>query len=205
MKLIGITGGVGAGKSQLLDYIGKHYASRIYLADEVAHLVQEPGQPCYEKMVALLGEEILTETGIIDKGKMAAKIFSQGDLLDQVNAIVHPAVKDYLLKQIELAEEDPSIDLVFIEAALLIECGYKAIVDEMWYIFASEDVRKDRLAKARGYSDEKIKNIMSSQLSEEAFRENCDYTIDNSFDLEFSFSQIRNRLCYLGFQDRCRA
>ncbi len=75
MKVIGITGGVGSGKSVLLDYIGRKYKCRIILADEAAHKVKEPGQPCYKKLVSLLSAEILNEDGTIHKGKMAGKIF----------------------------------------------------------------------------------------------------------------------------------
>ena len=76
MKVIGITGGVGAGKSEILSYIRERYNCRILLADEAAHKVKEKGQPCYEKLVALLSDEILDETGNINKVKMAEKIFS---------------------------------------------------------------------------------------------------------------------------------
>ena len=74
MKFIGITGGIGAGKSEILSYIRKHYICEIYLADEVAHLVKEPGTKCYEKLIELLGKEILSPDGQIDKGKMAGRI-----------------------------------------------------------------------------------------------------------------------------------
>ena len=76
----------------------------------------------------------------------------------------------------------------------MIETGYKAIVDELWYIYASEDVRKARLESNRGYTPEKIAQIMDKQLSEEAFREACDFVIDNSGSLEDSFRQIDRHL-----------
>ena len=95
MKIIGITGGVGSGKTQVLSYIEKHYKCRIVRSDETAHLLYEPGQECYKKLVALLGLEILAEDKTIDKGKMAAVIFSNKMLLERVNQIVHPEVKNY--------------------------------------------------------------------------------------------------------------
>lgn len=194
MRLIGITGGVGAGKSSILEYIRAHYRCRIYLADEVAHEVKKPGQPCYQALAALLGQEILKENGEIHKGRMAEKIFRDGTLLEQVNAIVHPAVQAYLLERIREAREDGRVELFFIEAALLIECGYRNIVDEMWYIHTREEVRRRRLAESRGYSAEKIEQIMSSQLTEEEFRAGSDFVIDNSGAPEESFRQIREKL-----------
>lgn len=201
MKLIGITGGVGAGKTEILSFIKRHYCCKIYLADQVAKDIQMPGQTCYEQMVALLGEDVLCMDGTIDKGKMAAKIFAEPDLLLQVNAIVHPAVREYLLAAIEKAKQDEETELFFIEAALLIECGYGQIVDEMWYVYASDEVRRARLRASRGYSDEKITQIMESQLTEEAFRENSDFIIDNSGTLAESYSQIREKLEAYTWQD----
>lgn len=194
MKFIGITGGIGAGKSEILSYIRKHYICEIYLADEVAHLVKEPGTKCYEKLIELLGKEILSPDGQIDKGKMADRIFADAGLLEQVNDIIHPAVKEFLLEHLELAKQKGRTELFFVEAALLIEGGYRELVDEMWYIYASEDVRRTRLKQTRGYSDEKITHIMAKQLDEALFRKNCDFVIDNSGALEDSYRQIDKKL-----------
>lgn len=86
MRLIGITGGVGAGKSTILAYIRAHYRCRIYLADEVAHAVKEPGQPCYQALVSLLGSEILEEDGHIHRGRMAERIF-QDEGIDRKSVV----------------------------------------------------------------------------------------------------------------------
>ena len=194
MKLIGITGGVGAGKSEILSYIRKHYKCEIYLADEVAHLIKRKGERCYDRLVKLLGEKVLEPSGEIDKGKMAARIFADETLLEQVNAIVHPEVRYYLEDRIREAKDNPQIELLFIEAALLIEAGYDDILDEMWYIYANEAVRRKRLRENRGYSAEKIEQIISAQLSEEEFRAACDFVIDNSGELSESYKQINEKL-----------
>ena len=194
MRLIGVTGGVGAGKSEILQYVKQNYKCEVYLADEVAHKVQEPGQPCYEKLVEIMGKGVLKPDGTIDRTIMASRIFLERELLLRVNALVHPAVQKYLLNRVKEARENPQIELFFIEAALLIETGYKEIVDEMWYIHADEEVRRKRLALSRGYAPLKITQIMDMQLSEEAFRSASDFIIDNSGTLEESFRQIDERL-----------
>lgn len=194
MRIIGITGGVGAGKSEILSFIRKNYPCEIYLADEVAHKIKEKGQPCYEQLVELLGREVLKEDGEIDKAKMAAIIFADERILQRVNEIVHPGVKEYILARIKEAEEKKSVELFFIEAALLIEAGYETMVDELWYIHADKEVRRKRLQENRGYSSEKIEQIMNCQLSEEDFFEKCDFVIDNSGKIEDSYNQIRNKL-----------
>ena len=124
MKVIGITGGVGAGKSEVLAFLSKHYNCRVIMADRVAHQLEEPGGRCYEPLLALLGSDVLTLDGRIDRQKMAARIFGDSLMLQQVNAIVHPAVKEYLLEQIAQERAAKKFAYLFIEAALLLEEGY---------------------------------------------------------------------------------
>lgn len=194
MKVIGITGGVGAGKSRILTYLKEHTKCRIIMADQVAHELEKPGMACYEKLLALLGEDILAENGEIHKALFAARIFARKELLAQVNEIVHPAVKEYILHAIEEERENGQSDYLFIEAALLIEDGYEEIVDEMWYIHTDEQVRRARLKSSRGYTDEKIDGIMRGQLSEEEFYRHCPVVIDNSGTLEHVYRQIDEKL-----------
>lgn len=191
---IGITGGVGAGKSEILKYIRTHYNCEIYLADEVAHLVKKKGTACFAELVELLGEDVVGEDGEIDKLRMAQKIFSDANLLEKVNGIIHPAVKVFLLEHLEEARQKDEVEIFFVEAALLIEGGYKELVDEMWYVFADVETRKSRLMQARGYSAEKVEQILASQLSEEDFRANSDFVIDNSGDYAESCRQIDEKL-----------
>lgn len=190
MQIIGITGGIGAGKSQVLQYIQKHYKCRVILADDVGNEVKLPGKICYNQLVDLLGNDILDKEGVIIRDKMAAKIFSDKELLLAVNAIIHPAVMDYILIEIQKEKEAGRLDFFFVEAALLIECGYASHVDEMWYVYASDDIRRERLRANRHYSDEKITSIMNGQLQEEEFRKHCQVVIDNSSDFRNTEKQI---------------
>ncbi|MDE7321240.1 MAG: dephospho-CoA kinase [Lachnospiraceae bacterium] len=192
MKIIGITGGVGAGKTKVLSYIEAHYRCRIIRADETAHLLYEPGQECYQKLVELFGQEILNADGTINKGRMAALIFGDKVLLDRVNKIVHPAVKKYILDRIAYEKEKGEADYFFIEAALLIEEHYDQIVDEMWYVHSDEALRKERLAAGRQYSAQKTADIMKGQLSEEEFRKHCKVVISNNGSLEETYEQINH-------------
>ena len=195
MRTIGITGGVGAGKSELLAYIEKNYNSRILLADTVGHLVKEPGQPCYEKLVALLGKEILFPDGQIDRKAMAEKIFADPELLGKVNGMLHPAVETYILEQIHLEKVRGTREFFFVEAALLIEEHYDEICDELWYIYTREEIREARLMESRGYSREKVQQIFSSQLKEAEYRKHCSVVIDNNEGLEEMQRQIDAAVC----------
>ena len=121
MRSIGITGGVGAGKSEVLAYIKTHYNCLVILADEVAHELEKPGQECYNELTALLGRGILAPDGTIDRQRMAAEIFADRAVLDQVNEIVHPAVKAFIIQKIRAEKESAEYDFLFVEASLLIE------------------------------------------------------------------------------------
>ena len=194
MKVIGVTGGIGSGKSALLSAVEKEYNCVVLRADDIAHFLKEPGQRCFEPLVELLGEDVLDAQGVIDKRKMSDKIFEHRELLEKVNHIVHPAVKNYIRERIQEEREKKQLDYVFVEAALFIEAGYRNIVDALWYIYAREEVRINRLQTGRGYDLSKIQSIMSKQLSEEIFRNYCDVIIDNSDDLEKSMEQVRKEL-----------
>lgn len=194
MKIIGITGGVGAGKTQVLSYIEAHYRCRIIRADEAAHLLYEPGQECYQKLVELLGSGILREDHTIDKAQMAEIIFQDQKLLAGVNEIVHPAVKKYILEQIAYEQKKGVVDYFFIEAALLIEEQYDKIADELWYIHTDVAVRKQRLEQSRHYSPQKTADIMRGQLGEAQFRAHCKVVISNNGDLDETYRQVREAL-----------
>ena len=190
MRIIGITGGVGAGKTKVLSYIEAHFSCRVIRADEAAHKLYEPGQVCYQKLVALLGQEILSADNTIDKTKIASFIFWDNSFLLEVNSIENPEVKKYILEQIAFERERGVVAYFFIEAALLIEEHYDQIVDEMWYIHSDVAIREKRLVKSRKYSAQKIAEIMKGQLSEEEFRKYCQVIIINNGDLEETYRQI---------------
>ncbi|HOO27985.1 MAG TPA: dephospho-CoA kinase [Lachnospiraceae bacterium] len=192
MKVIGVTGGIGAGKSEVLKIIEKNCCCHILIADRAAHDVMLSDGSCYHDLIRLLGKEILDARLEIDRRKMAEKIFAEGawELLKKVNRIVHPAVKKYIVQQIEEKRMKGTVDFFFIEAALLIEDGYAEICDELWYVRAAKEIRIKRLMEMRGYSFEKTKQIMDSQLPEEVFLQHCKVVIDNNGDLKAVSRQV---------------
>ena len=195
MIVIGITGGVGSGKTTVINEIKKLCNCRVIIADELAKSLQKPGGKNYEKIVKLLGEEILTtKGGEIDNKKMARLIFGDEKLLKGVNEIVHPGVKTEILSIIEAERSKKEIDYLFIEAALLIEEGYGVICDNMWYIYTDMPIRRERLKTSRGYSDEKIDSIMRQQKSDKEFRKHCSNVIDNNGNLDKTVEDIKKAL-----------
>lgn len=196
MKIVGITGGVGAGKSTVLNYLKDTYGACVLQADQVGHLLMRPGESCYGPMVELFGREILREDGTIDRKKVGGIVFSNDRLLKKLNNIIHPQVKKYIFQEIS-RQKEAGTELFVLEAALLLEDEYDAICDEVWYIYADEAVRRRRLKAERGYSDEKIDGILANQLTEKEYERRCGCRIENNEDLEYTYAQIRERIRYI--------
>ena len=191
MKFIGITGGVGAGKSAILDFIREHYRAKVVLADDLAKELMEPGTACHKKLLAAFGGDgVFDEDGVMDREKMAALLFTKPEKRQEMNAIVHPAVKEEILRQVAAEREKGELSYFFLEAALLIEEHYDAICDELWYIYTSEEKRRQRLEQNRGYSPERIERVMASQLPEQVFFEHCAVVIDNNGAPEEAIRQV---------------
>lgn len=193
MRIIGVTGGVGSGKSAVLNYLEDHFDSRVVKADEVGHLLMMPGRACYEPVIKLFGEWIVKDDTSLDRQAIASIVFQEPDMLKQLDDIVHPAVYQYIVREIERSKKEET-EFFFIEAALLLEEKYNEICDEVWYIYCEKEVRMERLRRDRGYSDEKIESLMRNQLSEEEFESRCDFQIYNSEDVAYTHLQIERRM-----------
>ncbi len=195
MLFVGITGGVGAGKSEVLSVLNQRTDAKVLLADEVAHLLMKKGMPAYEQIIETFqGADLLEESGEFDRKKLADFIFGDERKRLQLNAIVHPAVKEYVIEDVKKARNENILQFYFFEAALILEEHYDAICDEIWYIYTREDIRRNRLKESRGYSDEKITNILSSQKSEAEFLAVCNEKIDNNGSREELVAQIEKLL-----------
>lgn len=192
MKFIGLTGGVGAGKTTVLKAMEQMYRVRILIADEIAHEQMEPGTPCYQKLREAFGHcDIWRVNGCIDRPKLGELLFSDDEQRRLLNGIVHPAVKEYILGEVERERWNGVYDYVILEAALLIEDHYDALCDELWYVYASPQTRKRRLMADRNYSEQKVEQIFAAQLSDETYRSFCQVVIDNDRDEQYVLEQIR--------------
>lgn len=194
MKVIGITGGVGSGKSSVLKLLKERFNAYILMADDIAKEIMCRGNAGYEQVVEMFSEDILDKDKNIDREKLATIVFHNKNKRIVLNSIIHPLVKKIILNKINELKIAGTYDYVFVEAALLIEDHYDVICDELWYIYVPADIRRQRLKDSRGYSDEKIDSVFNSQLSEETYRSVCVNTIDNSKDIEYTMSQIEKLL-----------
>lgn len=187
---IGITGGVGAGKSTILQILKEKYDAHLIMADDVAKELMCRGKSAYRKIVQTFGEEILGDDLEINRQKLSSIVFQDDDKLLMLNQIVHPLVQKAILKEKDKISKKNPEKLIVLEAALLIEAGYRDFLDELWAVIADKEVRIKRLMESRGYSREKSESIIAAQLSDEEFRRVCDFVIDNSGSLSDSERQI---------------
>ena len=189
MKIIGITGGVGAGKSTVLDHLEKQYNACVLQADKIGHLVMEPGGICYGQVIALFGKQIIKNDKTIDRKMVSDVVFAHEEMRQKLDDIIHPAVKSYILDKIE-EQKKAGCTLMIVEAALLLEDHYDAFCDKVWYIHTDQEIRIERLMSSRGYTRAEAANIMARQATEGFFREHADYIIQNNGDLDETWRQI---------------
>ena len=191
MLFVGITGGVGAGKSSILNYLGSNYKCRVLMTDNMAQDIKRTDKDCIDRIREIcMGEDVYNEDGSLDNKKLARVVFADKDKREKLNALIHPKVINRMLDIYREEKGQGSLDILVVESAILFESGIDNYCDESWYIYASEEVRRERLKKSRSYEDDKINNIFATQLSEQKFRELSNYVIDNNSIPEKAFKEI---------------
>lgn len=188
MRVIGLTGGVGSGKSLAAELVREMTGGELLIADQLGHVAMERGTSGYREILEVFGEEILSSDGQIDRKKLGELVFRDGDKLERLNRIVHPIVIRHLEERIAARREEAGI--VVLESAILFETGCHRLCDEIWYVWVPEQVRMRRLRESRGYSEEKSLAIMAEQMGEEEFRSRCHKVIRNDGSVE----ELRRRL-----------
>ena len=190
MKIIGITGGVGSGKSEILNILENDYHAKIIQSDHVAHELMAPGARSYDAIIQSFGNGILNEDKTINRPVLGEIVFHDEEKLSLLNSITHKNVYEEILSRIDQFGKEEPEGLVVVESALLVGAGYEKRFDQLWYIYTREEVRYERLRASRGYSDEKIAQMIAKQQSEEEFKSMASHIIDNSGDLEDTKAQI---------------
>ena len=190
MKVIGLTGGIGSGKSLVAKILEKKYGAYLLNTDGIAKEQMEPGGASFQEVVNYFGERILTEDGRIDRSRLASIIFEDADKRLKINEITHPRVLEAVREEIKSIREKGTVPYLVVETALMIEAGYDFICDEVWYVHTPEEERRSRLKKERNYPDEKIDSIFANQSKAEVFREKFSKVIENIGDIAFLEQQI---------------
>ncbi|MDO5520518.1 MAG: dephospho-CoA kinase [bacterium] len=191
MKVLGMTGGVGSGKSTVCQVMKEEFGAAVIYTDEVARQLMANGGISHHLIVEHYGTQILDQTGEINREALARIVFSDEKERLRVNSFSHPYVKETVIKKIKELKEEGKVSYIVVETALPYEACLTEFCDEIIYVTASDEVRRQRLKASRGYSDEKITNMLKSQLSEEAFLRICTKVLDNSKGIEAIKEQLQ--------------
>jgi len=189
---VGLTGGVGSGKSTVAALFAEHGAVVID-ADALAREVVEPGTPGFDAVVARFGDDVVGPDGALDRAALAAQVFNDDAKRADLNAIVHPLVRRRMLELAEAAGDD----VVVYDVPLLVENDLAAGFDFVVVVLADPDVRLARLAE-RGMAEADARARMAVQVSREQRLAVADYVVDNTGDLEHLDRQVREVWAALG-------
>ncbi len=193
MKVLGITGGIGSGKTLVLNILKENYNAEIIEADRLGHELMEPGRAVYNNVVSYFGRDILGKDDTIDRKKLGGIVFADKDKLRKLNELSHPVIRDEILRIIDEGR-NRGTELVVLEAALLIEEGYSSLCDHMVYVHSPVEIRINRLMEYRGFDRERALAVIRSQNPEKYYRDNCDLMIDNSGDRFQTEENIRQMM-----------
>lgn len=194
MKVYGITGGAGTGKSEVIKMLQENFGGCVIMSDEVARELMQKGNISYQLIVEYFGRDILRDDGEIDRKKLADHVFNNKEALEKLNSMTHPYVKDEIRKLIAEAEASGECRFVALESAILLECGYEDICDEFWYVYTKPEIRRQRMKETRNYSDEKVDSVMRNQQPDEVFFEQCSFVIKNNTTLSDVYAQLKEKL-----------
>lgn len=194
MKVYGITGGAGTGKSEVIKMLQENFGGCVIMSDEVARELMQKGNISYQLIVEYFGKDILMDDGEIDRKKLADHVFNNKEALEKLNSMTHPYVKDEIRKLIAEAEASGECRFVALESAILLECGYEDICDEFWYVYTKPEIRRQRMKETRNYSDEKVDSVMRNQQPDEVFFKQCSFVIENNTTLSDVYDQLKEKL-----------
>lgn len=181
MYLVGLTGGIGSGKSTVAARLAEHGVP-VVDADQVAREIVEPGEPALDELVAHFGEDILTADGRLDRPGLAARAFADERQREALNAITHPRIAERLLLRLRQLKEG-GVPLAVLDHPLLIEGDPTGRIDTIVVVLAPEEVRVTRLVEQRGLEEADVRARMRAQVDDDARRAVADHVIDNDGDL----------------------
>ncbi len=189
MLVIGLTGGIGTGKtevSRLLEQLG----ATVINADQVGHEAYTPHSEAWQEVVRTFGEDILQENGEIDRRKLGGIVFADPEQLATLNGIMHPRMAAIVKEKLEgLAKQ--GTDVAVVEAAVLFEAGWDALVGEVWTTESLAERVVERLQQRNGFAPEEIRKRIASQMPAEDRARRADEVIANDGEMEDLEAAVR--------------
>ena len=185
MLIIGLTGGIGSGKSAVSKLFSE-LGVPVIDTDIISRQVVEPSQPALQQICQAFGDEILTTYGELDRAKLKSMVFAEPDKRKQLEAILHPIIKNEMLRQASLLDTAYCIFAI----PLLIEANQTDLIDRILVIDAPDELRRQRIKQRDHMQDQQINEIFAAQLSRQTRLDHADDIIHNDSDLERLRTQV---------------
>ncbi|HEX9561243.1 MAG TPA: dephospho-CoA kinase [Candidatus Dormibacteraeota bacterium] len=188
MKLIGLTGGVGSGKSTVAEMM-RELGAQVVDADEATHAVYEPGSPGFDAVVREFGDAYV-ESGHIDRSRLGELVFRDDDARRRLNSIVHPLVREWMAKRTAEAAERGA-EVVVQDVPLLFENGLERLFSSVVLVYVPEEIQVERLVSGRGFTPERARAMIAAQMPIENKRGLAHHVINNSGTREDTLAQVK--------------
>ena len=184
MTLVGLTGGIGSGKSAVASILTAR-GYQLVDADVVARFVVEKGSPTLLRIMDSFGPDVLTQEGYLDRPKLGTIVFGDSSNLDKLNSIIHPAIAIEMQRRIEASMAADSKGMVFIDIPLLVETGGKARyhLDYVVVVDVPQNIQMDRLTRIRALSEDEARARINAQAKREDRLAMADFVVDNTGSL----------------------
>jgi dephospho-CoA kinase len=191
VKTIGLTGGIGSGKSTVAGILEDLGAIVIY-ADSVAHELYQPNSVGWQRVVAAFGAGLLDADQTINRKKLGTIVFSDPAALQRLNAILHPLIFEEVHRRIAAHRFRGVAAPIVVEAAILIEANWLPLVDEVWLVASNQELVIDRVYHQRGLSADEVKRRLDAQLGDAQRRSHADVVIENTGSVDELRRQVEN-------------
>jgi dephospho-CoA kinase len=179
VTVIGLTGGIGSGKSTASRLLGE-LGAEVIDADQVGHRIYLPETPAWREIVEAFGKEVLAADGSIDRRKLGPIVFGDAQALQTLNRITHGKIFAYIQGQIDYMRQYTPDRIVVVEAAILLEAGWRALVEQIWVVVATEEVVIARLQASKRFTAEQVRARLNAQLTNDARMAQADRVIWNN-------------------------
>ncbi|NLF46783.1 MAG: dephospho-CoA kinase [Clostridiales bacterium] len=193
MKKVGLTGGIGSGKSTVSAYMEKR-GIPVIDADKIAREIVKKGSPVLKELSEAFGHDIIDVKGDLDRKKLASRAFSNAESKNILDRITQKRIYDIAYSRLKKLSLEGKEKMVLIDAPLLFESGLSRLVDEIWVVSADLKTRVERVAERDKISREQISRIEENQLDEEEKEKKADRVLDNSGTKEQLYEQIERLL-----------
>tara|TARA_B100000676_G_scaffold302971_1_gene352780 strand:- start:2013 stop:2618 length:606 start_codon:yes stop_codon:yes gene_type:complete len=182
MFVIGLIGGIGSGKSSVSEIL-KSLGVDVIDADKVGHEAYTPDSEGWRKVISVFGQDIVGPDKQIDRKKLGSIVFSDPNEMDKLNKLMHPIIHDLVKEKIKNLS-DQGVNVVILEAAILIEANWQDLTDEIWLAKANQEVVIERVQLRNNFTREEIIKRIQSQMSNDEREKHTDVVIDNDGTIE---------------------